>query len=208
MIAANGGGDIPTPFMKTKKLIHVALLASFTATVPLALAEPATSEMKDKEMKMPMKEMKMPMIEKGSLSSVIADSATFSTLKKALVAADLEVTLGSKGAYTVFAPTDEAFDKLPVGVLAKLMLPENKEKLRSLLLYHVIAGKMLSTELKDGEVKTMNGEKVNIDVDGMTVKLDDSKVFSADVMATNGVMHSLGTVLMPKSMKDFSSLTK
>ncbi len=185
--------------MKTKKLIHIALLASFAATVPLAFAEPASPGMK---------EMKMPMIEEGSLSSVIADSTTFSTLKKALVAADLEVTLGSKGAYTVFAPTDEAFDKLPVGVLAKLMLPENKEKLRSLLLYHVIAGKMASIELKDGEVKTMNGEKVNIDVDGATVKVDDSKVFSADVMATNGVMHSLGTVLMPKSMKDFSSLTK
>ncbi|MES2440937.1 MAG: fasciclin domain-containing protein [Verrucomicrobiota bacterium] len=194
--------------MKTKKLTQFALLCSFAASVPMAsAADPVVVEKTVTETKVEKVE-KAPMIEKGSLSAVITDSVSFSTLKKALVAADLEVTLGSKGAYTIFAPTDEAFDKLPAGLLGKLLLPENKEKLRSLLLYHVIAGKVMAAELKDGEVKTMNGEKVEIDVDGETIKVDESKVFSADVQATNGVMHSIGTVIIPKSLKDISPLDK
>ena len=88
------------------------------------------------------------------------------------------------------------------------MLPENKEKLRSLLLYHVIAGRMLATDLKDGEVKTMNGEKVKIKADGDKIEFDGSKVFSADVTANNGVMHSIGTVLVPKSLDGFAGLDK
>lgn len=191
--------------MKTTKLAQIALLCSLT-TAPLAFAaEPVVVVEKTVTEETV---VKTPAIEKGSLSAVIADSVTFSTLKRALIAADLDVVLGSKGAYTIFAPTDEAFDKLPAGLLGKLLLPENKEKLRSLLLYHVVPGKVLAAELKEGEVKTMNGEKVKIDLDGKDVKIDDSKVFSADVPATNGVMHSIGTVLIPKSLKDFSPLTK
>lgn len=88
------------------------------------------------------------------------------------------------------------------------MLPENKEKLRSLLLYHVIAGKLLAADLKDGDVKTMNGEKVKVDVETDKVEIDGSKVFSADVAATNGVMHTIGTVLVPKSLEGFAGLEK
>jgi uncharacterized surface protein with fasciclin (FAS1) repeats len=190
--------------MKTTKLTQIALFFSLAATPLTFAAEPLVVE----KTTVTQETVKIPAVEKGSLSSVIADSVTFSTLKRALVAADLDVTLGSKGTYTIFAPTDEAFDKLPAGLLGKLLLPENKEKLRSLLLYHVIAGKMMAAELKDGQVKTMNGEKVEIDVDKDTVKVDDSKVFSTDVQATNGVMHSIGTVLIPKSLKDFSPLDK
>ena len=191
--------------MKTPKFLKFTILCSFAVhSVVATAAETAVAEKPSSETAA----AKVPMVEKGSLSAVIADSVTFSILKKALVAADLETTLGSKGAYTLFAPTDEAFDKLPAGLLGKLMLPENKEKLRSLLLYHVIAGKMLAADLKDGEVKSMNGEKVAIDVDGATIQVDRSKVFSADVQATNGVMHSIGTVIMPKSLKDFSPLDK
>lgn len=144
----------------------------------------------------------------GTLADVIDKSVTFSTLKKALAAADLEKTFAAPGAYTVFAPTDAAFDKLPAGALGKLLLPENKEKLRSLLLYHVVAGNVMAKDLKDGEVKTMNGESVKIDVDGDEVEVNDAKVFSADVPASNGVVHSIGTVLVPKSMKDFADLDK
>lgn len=147
-------------------------------------------------------------IEKGSLTAMIKDSVTFSILTKALAAAGLDETLGNKGEFTIFAPTDEAFGKLPAGVLAKLLLPENKEKLRSLLLYHVIAGKVLSTDLKDGEVKTMNGEKFKIDVTSEKIEVDGAKVFSADVMANNGVMHTIGTVIIPKSLDDFAGLDK
>ena len=147
-------------------------------------------------------------VQAGSLTATIADSATFSTLTKALKAAELDVTLGTKGEYTIFAPTDEAFGKVPAAVLTKLMLPENKEKLRSLLLYHVVAGKVLSTDLKDGDVKTMNGEKVEIDVESDKIEVGEAKVFSADVAANNGVMHTIGTVLVPKSLDGFAGLEK
>jgi uncharacterized surface protein with fasciclin (FAS1) repeats len=147
-------------------------------------------------------------VQKGSLTSVIGDSVTFSTLTKALKAAGLDLTLGDKGEFTIFAPTDEAFGKLPSQVLTKLLLPENKEKLRSLLLYHVVAGKLLAADLKDGDVKTMNGEKIKVDVETDKVEIDGSKVFSADVTATNGVMHAIGTVLVPKSLEGFAGLEK
>jgi len=189
--------------MKTKNLTSIALLISFAAATPFVLAAETVVETTTTTETSKVVE---PAIAAGSLTKVIADSVTFSTLSKALAAAGLDVTLGGKGAYTVFAPTDEAFDKLPAGTLGKLMLPENKEKLRSLLLYHVIAGQMLAADLKDGDVKTMNGEKVKIDVDGKNVEIDDAKVFSADVMATNGVMHSIGNVLIPKSLESFSGL--
>ncbi|GAA5126556.1 fasciclin domain-containing protein [Luteolibacter yonseiensis] len=195
--------------MKINQFTRFAVLCTLATATPCAFAqdETATAEKTVKtETTIETKVEKGPVIEKGSLTNVINDSVTFSTLKKALVAAELDVTLGSKGAYTIFAPTDEAFDKLPAGLLGKLMLPENKEKLRSLLLYHVIAGNMPASTLKDGDVKTMNGEKIKIDVDGDKIEVDEAKVFSADVPATNGVMHSVGKVLIPKSLKDFSPL--
>ncbi len=189
--------------MKTKKLTQIAMLVTFAAAAPLTFAaETAVEKTRANETTKPVQSA----VASGSLTAVISDSVTFSTLKKALVATGLDVTLGEKGTFTVFAPTDEAFDKLPAGTLGKLMLPENKEKLRSLLLYHVVAGKVLAADLKDGDVKTMNGEKVKIVVDGKQAQVNDSKVSSADVMANNGVMHTIGTVLIPESMKDFSPL--
>ena len=185
--------------MKDHNTIRTALMI-LTAFTPVAFSE----EAKDDKVKTEEKAT----VQTGSLTAMIGDSATFSTLKKALVAAGLDVTLGTKGEYTIFAPTDEAFGKLPDGVLTKLMLPENKEKLRSLLLYHVVAGKVLSTDLKDGEVKTMNGEKIKVDVEDDKIEVCESKVFSADVKADNGVMHSIGTVLVPKSLEGFAGLDK
>ena len=186
--------------MKTKHLTHAIILISMAAGIPLALSQEFANEEPVTE--------EATMVKKGSLTSMIADSATFSTLTIALKAAELDQTLGDKGEYTIFAPTDEAFGKLPLPVLTKLLLPENKEKLRSLLLYHVFAGSMAAADLKDGEVKTMNGEKVEFDVDGDKVELDGSKVFSTDKVATNGIMHSIGTVLVPTSLEGFADLNK
>ena len=184
--------------MKTKKLTQSLLIASLLTCNSIVFSQVAVDAKTKKEM----------IVESGSLTMTIKNSATFSILTKALTAAELDMTLGNKGEFTIFAPTDEAFGKLPNGVLNKLLLPENKEKLRSLLLYHVIAGKMLAKDLKDGEVKTMNGEKVKIDVQTNDVEINGAKVFSADVMATNGVMHTLGMVIIPKSLDDFSGLEK
>ncbi|MES2475122.1 MAG: fasciclin domain-containing protein [Verrucomicrobiota bacterium] len=145
-------------------------------------------------------------IEPGSLSDTIRDSVTFAILAQALKASELDITLGQKGTFTIFAPTDEAFGKLPAGTVDKLLLPENKEKLRSLLLFHVVPGKVMAADLKEGQVKTMNGEKVEIEVDASEIEVGDTKVFSADVLATNGVMHSVGEVLVPKSLDGFAGL--
>ncbi|MEO5915543.1 MAG: fasciclin domain-containing protein [Luteolibacter sp.] len=190
--------------LKNSKL---ALLISLIAA-PIAFAAEVAVEKTKVETKTTTTEtITPPVAEPGTLTATISDSVTFTTLKKALAASGLDVVLADKkGVYTIFAPTDEAFDKLPAGTLGKLMLPQNKEKLRSLLLYHVIAGKMTAAELKDGQVTTMNGEKVKIEVDGEKINIGDTKVFSADVMATNGVMHSVGDVMVPKSLDGFAKL--
>ena len=192
--------------MKTKKFNTIALLISLAACPLASAAEIAVEKpkMNEPELTEPAKPIAP---EPGTLTATIGDSVTFTTLKKALTAAGLDATLSDKkGVFTIFAPTDEAFDKLPAGTLGKLMLPQNKEKLRSLLLYHVVAGKMLAAELKEGEVTTMNGEKVKIEIDGDKIEIGDAKVFSANVMATNGVMHSIGEVLVPKSLDGFAKL--
>jgi uncharacterized surface protein with fasciclin (FAS1) repeats len=86
------------------------------------------------------------------------------------------------------------------------MLPENKEKLRMLLLYHVVAGKVLAADLTSGEVKTANGLKLKVEVSTDKIEVDGAKVYSSDVTATNGVMHSIGVVLVPKSLDGFAGL--
>lgn len=191
--------------MKTNNLSHFALILSLAASSPSAFAqEPVADQPKLNE---PALNPATPAVAPGTLTATITESVTFSTLTKALKIAGLDVTLADpKGVFTVFAPTDEAFDKLPAGTLGKLLLPQNKEKLRSLLLFHVVSGKMLAADLKSGEVTTVNGEKVKIDVDGDKIEVGDTKVFSADVAASNGVMHSIGEVLVPKSLDGFAGL--
>jgi len=184
--------------MKIKHLTQTALLISLAALNPAAFAQDESAEKTAVE--------EVAVVTPGSLTAVIADSATFSTLTAALKAAELDITLGSKDVFTVFAPTDEAFGKLPEGTLTKLLLPENKEKLRMLLLYHVVAGKVLAADLMDGELKTVNGEKLEIKAEADKVEVNGEKVYSADVSATNGVMHSIGKVLIPESLDGFAEL--
>jgi len=184
--------------MKTKHLPGAVLILSMAAFSPVAFSQDKAADNKAVEEKIE--------IQPGSLTTVISDSVSFSTLTQALKAAELDGVLGGKDVYTIFAPTDEAFGKLPAETLTKLMLPENKEKLRMLLLYHVVAGKVMAADLADGDVKTANGEKVKIKVSTDKVEVDGSKVYSADVSATNGVMHSIGEVLVPKSLDGFAGL--
>ena len=124
----------------------------------------------------------------------------FKTLVKALEAADLVSTLKGKGPFTVFAPTDEAFGKLPPGELDTLLKPANKAKLARILTYHVIGKAVMSADLKGKTVeeKTVEGGLLRIDAKGMTVKVGTATVETADVVADNGVIHIIDTVLMPK----------
>jgi uncharacterized surface protein with fasciclin (FAS1) repeats len=126
-----------------------------------------------------------------------ADNVT--TLVAAVKAAGLVDALTGEGPFTVFAPTDAAFAKLPEGTVGTLVMPENKEKLTSILTYHVVAGAYKSTDLAEGEQKvaTLNGQEITIvkNADGVTV--NGAKVEIADVISSNGVTHVIDTVLMP-----------
>jgi uncharacterized surface protein with fasciclin (FAS1) repeats len=192
--------------MKSKYLTHTVLLISMTALSSSVFAqnEPVRPGVTGNQPSLT--EDKASTVQPGSLTTVIADSATFSTLTQALKATGLDKTLGGRDQFTIFAPTDEAFGKLPEGLLTKLMLPENQEKLRMLLLYHVVAGRVLAAEMTDGDVKTVNGEKLDVDVSADQVEVEGSKIYKSDVSATNGVMHSIGTVLVPKSLDGFAGL--
>jgi uncharacterized surface protein with fasciclin (FAS1) repeats len=122
----------------------------------------------------------------------------FNTLAAALKAAGLVDTLKGEGPFTVFAPTDEAFAKLPAGTLESLLKPENKEKLKVVLTYHVVPGKAMSSDLKDGQsVTTVNGKGATVKIDGGKVTVGDATVVKPDVAATNGVIHVIDTVLIP-----------
>jgi uncharacterized surface protein with fasciclin (FAS1) repeats len=189
--------------MKTK-FTRLALLVAIGPLVPVAFAQEKKETTETKQVVVEEKIVVAP--EKGSIAAALADGATFSILTKALQVTGLDVTLGAKGAFTIFAPTDEAFSKLPAGALDKLMLPENNEKLRSLLLYHVLPGNFALADLKNGEIKTMNGEKVEIDIKSDTKQVEDSKIAKADLVATNGIIHSVDKVMVPKSLDGFAGL--
>ncbi|MBM3408625.1 MAG: fasciclin domain-containing protein [Gammaproteobacteria bacterium] len=124
----------------------------------------------------------------------------FKTLAAALTAADLVAVLKGPGPFTVFAPTDEAFKKLPPGTVENLLKPENKAQLVKILTYHVVPGKVMSSALagKKTDAKTVEGGMVMVDATSGGVNVNGAKVLSADVAADNGVIHVIDTVLMPK----------
>ena len=122
----------------------------------------------------------------------------FKTLVTAVEAAGLVETLKGKGPFTVFAPTDEAFAKIDSATLTDLLKPENKEKLAAILTYHVVAGKVMSSDIKsDMEAPTVNGKSLSIKLMGGKVMINDATVEVPDVNADNGVIHIIDTVLLP-----------
>ena len=134
-----------------------------------------------------------------NIVEVAQANADFTTLVAAVVAADLATTLSGAGPFTVFAPTDAAFEALPAGILEKLLLPKNKAVLAKILTYHVVGAKVLSTDLTETEVATVEGSTVAITLtDG--AKVNDATVTTADVMASNGVIHVIDKVLIPASV--------
>lgn len=127
------------------------------------------------------------------------EAGSFSTLVAAVGAAGLVDTLKGEGPFTVFAPTDEAFAALPEGTVETLLMPENKDQLTAILTYHVVPGKVMSADIagKSMEVGTVNGAMAMVDAtDG--VKIDGANVVQADIEASNGVIHVIDAVIMPK----------
>jgi uncharacterized surface protein with fasciclin (FAS1) repeats len=120
----------------------------------------------------------------------------FKTLVTALQEADLVDTLKGDGPFTVFAPTDAAFAKLPAGALDALV--KDKDKLAAVLTYHVVPGKVMAAQVKPGKVKTVQGASLNVSSQGGSVMVDDAKVTKTDISASNGVIHVIDTVILPK----------
>jgi len=134
---------------------------------------------------------------KKDIVDTAAGAGSFETLLAAATAADLVDTLKGDGPFTVFAPTDEAFAALPEGTVESLLMPENKEQLAAILTYHVVPGKVMSTDLTDDmKAATVQGGEVTIDLDN-GVMVNDATVVSADVEASNGVIHVIDKVILP-----------
>ena len=158
------------------KIVKIAALASVMA-LPVTAAHAASKDIVD----------------------TAAGAGNFTTLLTAAKAAGLVDTLKGDGPYTLFAPNDAAFAKLPAGTVESLLKPENKEKLAGILKYHVVPGKIMSGDIKGKKmnVKTAEGDELAVDAtDG--VKVDNATVVTADVAASNGVIHIIDTVVMPK----------
>jgi uncharacterized surface protein with fasciclin (FAS1) repeats len=136
-----------------------------------------------------------------NLLALAEGNSQFTMLTKALKAAGLTETLQGKDNFTVFAPTDAAFAKLPADAVRDLLKPENKEVLVKLITYHVVKGQVLSADLKSGEVKSLEGGVINVKVDPATgVMVNDAKVVQADIKGSNGVIHAIDQVILPPDL--------
>ncbi len=171
-------------FLGSLVLAGLVLVAGVGTITPVWADNPASEEaMVDKD-----------------LIDVAVEAGSFETLAAALEAADLIEALKGEGPFTVFAPTDEAFAALPEGTVEELLMPENKETLAAILTYHVVEGKVLSTDLEAGEVETLQGSPITVDLsDGVTI--NQATVTTADVAASNGVIHVIDAVILPPEVQ-------
>ena len=133
---------------------------------------------------------------------VAVGAGSFKTLVAAVKAAGLVETLKGDGPFTVFAPTDEAFSKLPKGSLDSLLKPENKKKLQDVLTYHVVAAKVPSSKVSAGKVAMVNKKHAKISIKNGKVMIDKANVVKTDVMASNGVIHVIDRVILPPAKKN------
>jgi uncharacterized surface protein with fasciclin (FAS1) repeats len=179
----------------------MATTAAFASFILSACSEPTQTA--DVEAPATMEaEAEMDAPDAAPMQADIVDTAiqagSFNTLVAAVQAAGLEATLRSEGPFTVFAPTDAAFAKLPAGTVETLLMPENKDQLVSILTYHVLPGAVMSSDIagKTLDVATVEGSMVSIDAtDG--VMIDNATVITADIETSNGVIHVIDTVIMP-----------
>ncbi|MDZ7694237.1 MAG: fasciclin domain-containing protein [Balneolaceae bacterium] len=141
----------------------------------------------------------------NTIVNLAAGTDNLSTLVTAIKAADLVETLNGDGPFTVFAPTNAAFAKLPDGTVESLLKPENKDQLTRILTYHVVPGKVMSGDLEDGmTAKTVQGDEIEISL-GANVMINDATVESADIEASNGVVHLIDSVIMPPEKSSSST---
>ena len=190
--------------------MNIKIVAAGFAVASLALVGCSSDSSDSSASPTPAPTSAAPMESPTDVASPVADETIvgvasanpdFSTLVAAVSAAGLAETLGAPGPYTVFAPTNEAFEDLPAGLLDALLLPENKEILAQILTYHVVAGEVMSADVQPGKVPTVEGSDLTIKVqkDG-DVKVNGADVEAVDVEASNGVIHVIDEVLVPPNV--------
>ncbi len=171
------------------KLMRLAIIGLVMLTMPVAVMAGSYGSKTDKTGDMA----------KMDIVDTAVSAKSFNTLVTALKAADLVDTLKGPGPYTVFAPTDDAFAKLPAGTVESLLKPENKGKLQAILTYHVVPGKVMSSDAAMlSSAKTVNGQSFKISKSGGNLMVDNARVTQADIMTRNGVIHVIDEVIMPK----------
>ena len=136
-------------------------------------------------------------VEAGDIVAVASGNPDFSTLVAAVSAAGLVETLQGEGPFTVFAPTNAAFEALPAGILDKLLLPENKDVLVKILTYHVVAGKVMAADVTAGDVPSVEGQTIAVTTNDGGVQVNGANVVATDVAASNGVIHVIDAVILP-----------
>jgi uncharacterized surface protein with fasciclin (FAS1) repeats len=167
--------ETPMPLLRSLKFIAVAVMLVAGAGCASAEKKPA------------------------DIVDTAVSAGQFNTLVAAVKAAGLVDTLKGPGPFTVFAPTDDAFAKLPAGTVESLLKPENKDKLVAILTYHVVSGKVMAADLAGKKIAAKTVQGSNVDVDGTSgVMVNNAKVTTADIAASNGVIHVIDTVLLPQ----------
>ena len=174
--------------MKKQNIIMLVLLMFLIVGISIPLSGCSDSEHKQ-----------MSPWAKNDIVDTAVSAGDFNTLVAAVKAVGLVGTLKGEGPFTVFAPTDEAFGKLPHGTLDDLLKPQNKHKLVSILTYHVVPGKVMAADVvKLSHAKTVNGQSLSIKTYGSTVKVDNANVIKTDIGCSNGVIHVIDAVVLPR----------
>lgn len=172
--------------MKIKSVLAIAIAAATLATVPMSVVAGGNYGAKNTA----------PMAAKSDIVDTAVAAGQFNTLAKALTAAGLIDTLKGAGPFTVFAPTDAAFAKIPADTLNALLA--DKAGLTKVLTYHVVPGTVMAADVKTGAVKTVQGQALNVVASSSGVTVNDANVIKTDIVAKNGVIHVIDTVVMPK----------
>ena len=183
-----------------KLSLSIVTLIAFTCSAQIALAQQCQSQ---RNMQTSISTGQHMDDEAKDIVETAVGAEKFKTLVAAVKAAELVETLQGEGPFTVFAPTDEAFEKLPEGTVEMLLKPENKDKLIAVLTYHVVAGSVKAADVvKLEEAETVQGQSVTIKVKDDTVMIDGAKVVATDIECKNGIIHVIDSVILPKADKD------
>jgi uncharacterized surface protein with fasciclin (FAS1) repeats len=182
--------------MKKLRFLSLATVASFATVFAVGCSSEPKGEVVEETMEVV---ETAPVEAPKTVVDIAVGSSDHTTLVAAVTAAGLVETLSGPGPFTIFAPTNAAFAALPAGTVENLVKPENKDQLTSILTYHVVAGNVMAADLTDGQrVKTLNGQELTVSIANGVVKINGATVTAADLAGSNGVIHVVDGVILPK----------